>query len=91
MSQVPCSKERYLYCPMSKTVYSQWQYPLVSSSLNSKKMTDEVSSQDRIVEAAHSWINRFRRLLVRWEKKAPNYLLLFFFACAIICWRKCEL
>jgi putative transposase len=43
-----------------------------------------------IVEVAHSWINRFRRLLVRWEKKACNYLSLLYFACAIICWRKCE-
>jgi putative transposase len=43
-----------------------------------------------IVEVAHSWINRFQRLLVRWEKKASNYLSLLHFACAIICWRKCE-
>ena len=43
-----------------------------------------------VVEVTHSWINRFRRLLVRWEKKASNYLSLLCFACAIICWRKCE-
>lgn len=41
-----------------------------------------------IVEVAHSWINRFRRLLVRWEKKTQNYLSMLYFACAIICWRK---
>ena len=27
-----------------------------------------------VVERAHSWTNRARRLLVRWEKKAVNYL-----------------
>ena len=27
-----------------------------------------------VVERAHSWTNRARRLLVRWEKKAANYL-----------------
>lgn len=27
-----------------------------------------------VVESAHSWTNRARRLLVRWEKKADNYL-----------------
>jgi len=43
-----------------------------------------------VVEVAHSWLNRFRRLLVRWEKKLANYLSLIYFACAIICWRKCE-
>jgi transposase len=27
-----------------------------------------------VVERTHSWINRARRLLTRWEKKAANYL-----------------
>jgi len=27
-----------------------------------------------VVEVAHSWTNRARRLLVRWEKNADNYL-----------------
>ena len=44
-----------------------------------------------VVEVTHSWLNRFRRLLVRWEKKKSNYLSMLYFACAIICWRKCEL
>jgi transposase len=26
------------------------------------------------VERTHSWLNRARRLLIRWEKKAVNYL-----------------
>jgi transposase len=43
-----------------------------------------------VVEVAHSWINRFRRLLIRWEKKVANYLALLYFACAIVCWRKCK-
>jgi putative transposase len=29
-----------------------------------------------VVERTHSWMNRFRRILVRWEKKAENYLRL---------------
>jgi putative transposase len=27
-----------------------------------------------MVERVHSWLNRFRRLLIRWEKKSENYL-----------------
>ena len=27
-----------------------------------------------VVERTHSWMNRFRRVLVRWEKMAENYL-----------------
>jgi transposase len=40
-----------------------------------------------VVERAHSWMNRFRRVLVRWEKKAENYLGMLHLACAIITWR----
>jgi putative transposase len=41
-----------------------------------------------VVEVAHSWVNRFRKLLVRFEKKACNYVALVQFAFAIIAWRK---
>ena len=41
-----------------------------------------------VVEVTHSFFNRFRKLLVRFEKKAQNYLALIHFACAIIVWRK---
>lgn len=37
-----------------------------------------------VVERAHSWLNRFRRLLVRWEKKAANYEAMLHLACATI-------
>ena len=41
-----------------------------------------------VVEAAHSWFNRFRKLLVRYEKLAESYEALVHLAAAIICWRK---
>ena len=40
-----------------------------------------------VVERTHSWLNRFRRILIRWEKKARNYLGLLHLACAIITYR----
>lgn len=40
-----------------------------------------------VVERTHSWMNRFRRLLIRWEKKVANYLALLHFACAWIAFR----
>ncbi len=40
-----------------------------------------------VVERTHSWMNRFRRLLIRWEKKADNYLAMLHFACAWITFR----
>lgn len=40
-----------------------------------------------VVERAHSWMNRFRRLLVRWDKKPQNYLAFLHFACGLIAFR----
>ena len=40
-----------------------------------------------VVERGHSWFNRFRALLIRWEKKAENYLAELHLACAIITFR----
>lgn len=40
-----------------------------------------------VVERTHSWMNRFRRLLTRWEKKAANYIAMLHFACALIAFR----
>jgi len=37
-----------------------------------------------VVERAHSWMNRFRRLLVRWDKKPQNYLAFLHFACGLM-------
>lgn len=42
-----------------------------------------------VVEASHSWINRFRDLLIRWCKKPENYLALVHFAFGTIAWRQC--
>jgi len=43
-----------------------------------------------VVERTHSWINRSRRLLVRWEKKAANYLAFVQLACAQLLFAKLE-
>lgn len=40
-----------------------------------------------VVERTHGWLNRFRRLLVRWEKRADTYLAMLQFACGLIAWR----
>jgi putative transposase len=41
-----------------------------------------------VVERTHSWINRSRRLLVRWEKKGENYLAFLYLACAQLIFAK---
>ena len=41
-----------------------------------------------VVERTHSWMNRFRRLLVRWDKNVGNYLAFLHLACAYITYRR---
>ena len=41
-----------------------------------------------VVEAAHSWLNRNRALLVRWSKKAENHLALLQLASGLIAFKK---
>ena len=36
-----------------------------------------------VVERSHSWLNRFRRILVRWDKSPDNYIAFLHFACAL--------
>jgi putative transposase len=41
-----------------------------------------------VVERTHSWLNRSRRLLVRWEKKTENYVAFIHLACAQLIFSK---
>ncbi|MDR2923961.1 MAG: transposase [Treponema sp.] len=53
-----------------------------------KERDANFKARRRVVEACHSWLNRFRKLMVQYEKKEGNYLALLYFACAIIVWRQ---
>lgn len=89
-----CLDKAYSDAPSAKIAEAHGYVLHVPDKANAKKKRARQPGRRKarrwVVEVAHSWINRFRRLLVRWEKKACNYLSLLYFACAIICWRKCE-
>ena len=40
-----------------------------------------------VVERTHAWMNRLRRLLVRWDTKPEPSLAFLHFACALIAFR----
>lgn len=44
-----------------------------------------------VVERSHSWLNRYRRILTRWEKKAENYTALLHFVFGIIAFHQAGL
>jgi putative transposase len=58
-----------------------------------KELAREAGKRARrwVVERSHSWMNRFRRILVRWEKKPEHYLAFLHFACALIAFRSAAL
>ena len=41
-----------------------------------------------VVERTHSWMNRFRGILIRWNKKAENYIAMLHLAFAFIIYRR---
>lgn len=44
-----------------------------------------------VVERTHSWMNRFRGVLIRWSKKTENYIALLHLAFTMIIYRRMEL
>lgn len=44
-----------------------------------------------VVERTHGWMNRFRAILIRWEKKDANYLGLLHLVCAHVAFKQAGL
>lgn len=63
---------------------------IVPRGQEAQKIKKEAGYKARrwVVERTHSWMNRFRRILIRWEKKPENYIALLHFACGWITYRK---
>jgi transposase len=55
-----------------------------------RALTQEAGYRARrwVVERTHSWMNRFRRVLIRWDKKVQNYLAFLHLACAYITYKQ---
>ena len=84
-----CADAAYTGLPAAYTMSEHTYTPHVRSRGEEKAEKQEGMKPRRwVVEVTFSWFNRFRKLLVRWEKKEQNYLALLYFACAIIVWRK---
>lgn len=55
-----------------------------------KDLKDDPERRARrwVAERIHSWINRYRSLLVRWSKKTDNHDALLKFSFALITWQQ---
>ena len=74
-----------------REVAQEFGYTTHIRSRGEEKKAKEAGKRARrwVVERPHSWLNRYRRLLVRWEKRAVNYLALLHLACACLTWNQC--
>jgi len=62
-----------------------------STEADAKRRNPAKKARRWVVEVCHSWFNRFRKLLVRYEKLARSFVALNHIAAAIIAFRKVKL
>jgi putative transposase len=86
-----CADKGYVGKP-AEMVIVQWGYvPHVrqrGEESRAKKHKRWYRPKRWVVERTHSWLNRFRKLLVRYEKLAASYEGLLEIACAIIVFQR---
>ena len=86
-----CADKGYYGDPAREAITRRGYVPHVRSrgeEKQEKKIHPNYIHRRWIVEVSHSWFNRFRKLLVRYEKTLDSYLALTHLAAAIICFRK---
>ena len=85
-----CLDKGYDY-PVVRELVAAWGYTAHIRSRGEEKEIKAAIPGYRarrwVVERTHSWLNRFRRLLIRWEKDVNNYLGILHLACAWITFR----
>ncbi len=86
-----CADKGYAGKPPNEIIRSHGFIPHVIQRNEEARSIKEIpgfKARRWVVEVTHSWYNRFRKLLVRYEKYEYTYEALLHLASAIICWRK---
>jgi len=82
-----CADAGFRGAPAEKAIRHRGYIPHVRSRVEEHRTKKRHPPRRWVVEVAHSWFNRFRKLLVRYEKTHRSYLALNMLAAAIICFR----
>jgi putative transposase len=101
-----CLDAGYDYDAVYETVRAHHYVPHIRPHLHNRALTKKPTSEPEVetssslestkqprrwvVERLHSWINRSRRLLVRWEKLDFTYEAFLHLACGLICFQHCD-
>ena len=86
-----CADKGYVGQPAHKTMTEHNYVPHVrqrGEEREAKKIDPSYRPRRWVVERTHSWLNRFRKLLVRFEKKSASHEALLELACALIVFRQ---
>lgn len=84
-----CLDKGYDFSEIERKITERGYIPHIRHKGEKKKRKRKRHSTRRwVVERTNSWHNRFRKLLIRYEKKAENYLGLVHLACCIIIYRR---
>ncbi len=89
-----CADKGYAGEPARQSIIERNYIPHVKlrgEEIAAKKTVPGYRARRWVVEVSHSWFNRFRKILVRYEKTLASYLALLHLAAAIICWRKIDI
>ena len=87
-----CADKGYAGKPAEQTIEGCHYIPHVrqrSEETQTAKRGRRHPARRWVVERTHSWLNRFRKLLVRFEKLAESHEALSEIACALIVIRQC--
>jgi len=86
-----CADKAYSGQPALDVIISKGYVPHVKKrgeEIHEKKDNPNWKARRWVVEVSHSWFNRFRKILVRYEKLSDTYMALLHMAAAIIAYRK---
>jgi transposase len=86
-----CADKGYSGEPAQQAIKERKYIPHIKQlgqEIQEKKTNPRFKARRWVVEVAHSWFNRFRKLLVRYEKFTETYEALLQMAAAIIAFRK---
>jgi transposase len=83
-----CADAGFRGAPAAQAIIARGYIPHVRSRSEEHRQKKRYPARRWVVEVAHSWFNRFRKLLVRYEKTHRSYLALNMLAAAIISFRR---
>ncbi len=86
-----CADKGYDYAVCRETARAQGYVPHIRSrgeEQRERRVYPDYRPRRWVVEVTHSWLNRFRKLLVRFEELEITHLALLQFACAYIVFKR---